>query len=125
MARLRLLENPFYVLELRPTATRAEIERQGQKLLGMLELGLAGSARYRTPLGVGVRTAEMVRKAVAELREPERRLLAEVWARLEVTEESTNTNTNTNTSTDTSVFGIAPVGGFADALAELGLGRRP
>jgi curved DNA-binding protein CbpA len=79
----RVRENPFYVLGLRPDATRAEIEREGQKLLGMLELTLHSAARYATPVGPAERTADKVRRAMAELRDPERRLEHEMWARLD------------------------------------------
>jgi hypothetical protein len=79
----RFRDNPFYVLGLRPSATRAELEREGQKLLGMLELGLGSAARYATPTGPVERTADKVRRAMAELRDPERRLSYELWARLE------------------------------------------
>jgi hypothetical protein len=78
----RIDENPFHVLGVTPTASRTDVEREGQKLLGMLELGLAGAGEYATPLGKRVRTAETVRAALAELRDPQRRLLAELWARL-------------------------------------------
>ncbi len=80
-ATARLLENPFWVLGLPVTATRMELEREAQKLLGMLELGLAAVASYATPLGARPRTAELVRSAVATLRDPARRLAAEIWAR--------------------------------------------
>jgi hypothetical protein len=83
LAMDKIGENPFYVLGLRPTATRAEIEREGQKLLGMLELGLTSAARYETPVGPMERDADKVRRAMAELRDPERRLEHELWARLE------------------------------------------
>lgn len=79
----RIRDNPFYVLGLRPDATRPAIERQGTKLLGMLELALKSAASYRTPLGKAERTPEKVRWAMAELREPSRRLEHEVWARLD------------------------------------------
>ena len=79
----KIRDNPFYVLGLPPSATRAEIEREGQKLLGMLELKLASAARYATPVGPGERTADKVRRALAELRDPERRLAHELWARLD------------------------------------------
>jgi hypothetical protein len=79
----KIRDNPFYVLGLPPSATRAEVEREGQKLLGMLELSLASAARYATPLGPEDRTADKVRRAMAELRDPERRLEHEVWARLD------------------------------------------
>jgi len=79
----KIRDNPFYVLGLPPSATRAEVEREGQKLLGMIELKLARAAQYATPVGPGERTADKVRRAMAELRDPERRLEHELWARLE------------------------------------------
>jgi hypothetical protein len=78
----RWRDNPFYVLGLRPECTAAEVERTGQKLLGLLALGVASSRTYATPFGVASRTADAVRAAMAELRDPDRRLLHEVWARL-------------------------------------------
>ncbi|HVI00088.1 MAG TPA: hypothetical protein VM869_15330 [Enhygromyxa sp.] len=82
-ARARLASNPFYVLGLRPDCARAEIEREGQKLIGMLELELSAAATYRSPIGEHRRTPELVREAMAELRDPNRRLLHELWATLE------------------------------------------
>jgi len=78
----RLKENPFYVLGLPPTCTRMELERAGQKLLAMLELGLEEAKHYATPLGPQPRTPEAVRAAMSELRDPSRRLLHELWAQL-------------------------------------------
>src|SRR5580704_3917220 len=78
----RIRDNPFYVLGVKPDATRAEIEREGQKLLGMLELGLKSAVTYATPVGPGERTDDKVRRAMADLRDPERRLGHELWARL-------------------------------------------
>ena len=74
-------DNPFFVLGLSADASRIEIEREAQKLLGMLELGFADALTYATPLGPQPRTPEAVRAAVAALRDPYRRLVAEVWAR--------------------------------------------
>jgi hypothetical protein len=79
----KIRDNPFYVLGLPARASRAEIEREGQKLLGMLELGLKSAATYATPVGPVERTADKVRRAMAELRDPERRLEHELWARLD------------------------------------------
>lgn len=76
----RLRDNPFYVLGLAPECTRAEVERAGQKLLAMLELGLAGARDYPTPFGPGQRDPAKVREAMAELRDPQRRLFHELWA---------------------------------------------
>lgn len=80
-AASKLADNPFYVLGLPVEASRIEVEREAQKLLGMLELGFAAVATYATPLGTRTRTAELVRAAVAALRDPYRRLVAELWAR--------------------------------------------
>ena len=49
-AQRRLAENPFYVLGLRPECGRLDVEREGQKLLGMLELGLKSAAVSYTHL---------------------------------------------------------------------------
>ncbi|HUJ63764.1 MAG TPA: hypothetical protein VLX92_34930 [Kofleriaceae bacterium] len=80
-AAAKIVENPFFVLGLAPDASRIEIEREAQKLLGMLELGFAEARRYATPLGPRARTPEAVRAAVAALRDPYQRLVAELWAR--------------------------------------------
>jgi hypothetical protein len=78
--RERIAGNPFLVLGLATTASRIEVEREGGKLLGMLELGMAGAREYATPLGPQPRTPEKVREAMAILRDPARRLAAELWA---------------------------------------------
>ena len=77
----RFDDNPFLVLGVSPDASRVEIEREAQKLLGMLELGFADAKTFKTPLGPRERTPEAVRAAVAALRDPYQRLLAELWAR--------------------------------------------
>lgn len=74
-------DNPFFVLGLPADTSRIELEREAQKLLGMLELGFVEAKAYRTPLGTRPRTPELVRAAVAALRDPYRRLIAELWAR--------------------------------------------
>ena len=76
----RALENPFLVLDLPISAGREELERQGARLLAMLEAGLRDAGSYPTPLGPRPRTPEAVRAALAELRDPDRRLLHEWWA---------------------------------------------
>ena len=75
------LANPFLVLDVGPSASVPEIERQGQRLLAELAAGLDGARRYATPSGARARTPEMVRSAIAELRDPARRLAHEWWAR--------------------------------------------
>jgi hypothetical protein len=74
------LANPFLVLDLRPPASAAEAERQGDKLLAMLAAGLDEARWYATPFGERERTPELVRSALAELRDPRRRLHHEWWA---------------------------------------------
>lgn len=73
--------NPFLVLELPPDARREEIERQGARLLALLAAGLAEGGRYPSPWGERPRSAEDVRAALHELRDPERRARHEWWAR--------------------------------------------
>ena len=102
-----MASNPFYVLELDRGATRAEVERAGQMLLGLLELGVKSAARYHTPLGRRERTPELVREALATLREPERRLHAELWARLDRRHQPAES-------------GDEPAAGWAGAVAALG-----
>ena len=73
--------NPFFVLAVPPAVPAAEIERQGQRLLAELAAGLEAARRYPTPFGARERTPELVRVAIAELRDPARRLAHEWWAR--------------------------------------------
>jgi len=75
-----LAENPFFILELPPTATAMEIERQGKKLLAKLDLGLATAASYPSPMGARPRSADDVRRAMQALSDPRRRLAAEPFA---------------------------------------------
>jgi len=77
----RHLANPFFVLELPLDASREQLERQGAKLLALLAAQVAEASTYPTPLGRKERTDEMVRAALAELRDPDRRLAHEWWAR--------------------------------------------
>ena len=77
----RVLENPFFVLGVPHDAPRADIERAAQRLLAEIALGREASLTYTTPLGPAPRTADLVRAAVGELRDPARRLLHELRAR--------------------------------------------
>jgi hypothetical protein len=72
--------NPFFILEIRVDAPRAEVERAGQKLIGLLALGSARAGRYDTPLGPATRDANSVLQAVAALRDPTERLIYELLA---------------------------------------------
>ena len=80
-AATTIADNPFFVLGVTADASRIEVEREAQKLLGMLELEFADAKVYQTALGPQPRTSEAVRAAVAALRDPYRRLVAELWAR--------------------------------------------
>jgi hypothetical protein len=117
-ARERLAHNPFYVLELRPDCSRAEVERAGQKLIGMLELELSAADNYRSPLGRHRRSPELVRMAMSELRDPNRRLLHELWATLEPgvdgLEDATATDPGLEHGSDTSPFPALHALGFGD-----------
>ena len=78
----RLARNPFWVLGVAPETPAAAVEREGQKLLGMLQLGLAAATTYTSPLGIRPRTADGVREALAALRDPTTRAEWELWAKL-------------------------------------------
>jgi len=80
----RIAQNPFYVLGVAPTAQRTELEREGNKLLSMLQVGMKEAKVYRSPMGEHPRTEEAVREAMAELRDPKRRLVHELLAALPV-----------------------------------------
>ena len=81
----KIADNPFYVLELSPECSTVEVQRQGNKLLAMLELGLVEAESYDTPFGVRPRTSDAVRGAMAQLADPDRRLVHELWAALDPT----------------------------------------
>jgi hypothetical protein len=72
--------NAFFVLGVSPQASRAEVERAGQKLLGLLALGSAGAGHYDTPFGPATRDADSVRQALAILRDPLERVIQELLA---------------------------------------------
>jgi hypothetical protein len=78
--RQRFLENPFFVLGVPPEASRIEVERAGQRLLAELAISRAAALHYDSPVGPAPRTPELVRQALAELRDPARRLVHEAWA---------------------------------------------
>jgi hypothetical protein len=73
--------NAFWVLDLPPTASYAEAERQGAKLLAMIAAAIPGADRYSTPVGARPRTDDLVRQSLAEIRDPDRRSVHEWWAR--------------------------------------------
>jgi hypothetical protein len=81
MNERRFQENPFFILGLPHDAPQGDIEREGRKLLGQLELGVASAKTYATPLGPQERTPDRVRDALAALRDSSKRLTAEIWAK--------------------------------------------
>lgn len=78
--RDRWARNPFYVLGLAPDSARGEVERSVQKLHGLLGVGASAAKRCDTPFGPRPRTEDDVRAAAAELRDPAKRLVHELWA---------------------------------------------
>lgn len=73
-----LSENPFRLLGLSPAASARDVEREGAKLLAMIVAGL-DDPKAMAPLGSKERTAEQVRWAVAELRDPHKRAVHEFF----------------------------------------------
>lgn len=73
------LANPFLVLDLSPDSPPAAVERKGGLLLSLLAVGAGEASHYQTPFGPRKRTPETVRDAMAELRDPQRRLIHEWW----------------------------------------------
>lgn len=124
-ALARIRDNAFHVLELPPACSRIDVERQGQKLLAMLELGLSAAVTYPTPVGVGVRDADKVRVAMARLRDPDKRLEEELWARLDATAKKPEV---TDPDADLGLASLPraprPDLPWAGALAAFGWGRR-
>jgi hypothetical protein len=72
--------NAFAVLDIAPSATRAEVERAAQRWLALLQIGSQEARGYKTPLGAGERDADAIRQALAELRDPALRVQQELWA---------------------------------------------
>jgi len=73
-----LCENPFRLLGLSPQTSAREVEREGARLLSLISAGL-DDPKEMAPLGPAERTAEQVRWAVAELRDPHRRAVHEFF----------------------------------------------
>ena len=85
--RRRWCENPFFVLGLAPETPRAEVERTAQRLLAEHALGRSAALRYLTPFGEAERTPELIRAAVAELRDPHKRIVHELFAEMPLGDE--------------------------------------
>lgn len=75
--------NPFHLLGLTPGVTAIEIERAGQRLLALSEVGSAAAAVV-VIRGVAVpRSVDQIRAAMATLRDPAMRARAEFEAGLQ------------------------------------------
>ena len=72
--------NPFFVLELKADASRLDVERAAQRLLGLLTIGAQGANEYQTPFGPARRDTDSVRQALGRLRDPLQRVACELWA---------------------------------------------
>jgi hypothetical protein len=72
--------NPFFVLELEADASRGDVERAAQRLLGLLAIAAHGADEYQTPFGPARRDADTVRQALGRLRDPSQRVRYELWA---------------------------------------------
>jgi curved DNA-binding protein CbpA len=66
-------KNPYFVLEIAADATPGEIERAGRKLLGLIEVGSEKAATYTCAFGTFDRDPTMIREAMSELRDPQKR----------------------------------------------------
>jgi hypothetical protein len=75
-------KNPYAVLGLSPDATPGDVERQGKKLLGLLEVGAEKAKSYAYLGSTLPRDATMVREAMAALRDPKRAVRERCLARL-------------------------------------------
>lgn len=76
--------DPFHVLQAPPTANRRELDGAAAELLAALARGVPGAHHYPTPLGERARDPDLVNAAADELRDRERRIVHEVWAKLPV-----------------------------------------
>jgi hypothetical protein len=72
--------NPFFVLGLKADASRLDVERAAQRLLGLLAIGAQGADEYQAPFGPARRDADTVRQALGRLRDPLQRVTYELWA---------------------------------------------
>jgi hypothetical protein len=76
----RVTGNAFLVLEQPTSASPQDIESATQRLLTALERGLPAAQRYSTPVGPRLRDAGTVEEAAETLRDPDRRVVHELWA---------------------------------------------
>jgi hypothetical protein len=59
-----------------------EVERTGQKLLALLAVGSKSATECDTPFGKTERDEDVVRQALGLLRDPDQRVVCELWARV-------------------------------------------
>lgn len=70
---------PFWVLELTPAASLAEVEKAARELAGKLRLGMKGADQFAWPGGTAARDEYLLREARARLIDPNTRLACEYW----------------------------------------------
>lgn len=75
----RFVKNPLLILGLAAGSSPLEVERAGQKLLGLLSIGARSAQFYETPWGPEPRDEHLIRGAVAALKDPSTRVRAELW----------------------------------------------
>lgn len=81
MSSREVAENPFWVLELTPDATRMDARRAADRILGLLAVSAVAARTYRTPFGPRPRDEALVRRALAALDDAELRIIDELWSR--------------------------------------------
>lgn len=74
-------KNPYFILELEAPATRADVERQKNKLVALFDVSPARAARYLSPFGDATRSVDDVRRAAKTLEEARQRLWCGLWAK--------------------------------------------
>lgn len=74
-----LTENPFRILGVSPAATSREVEREGERLLGLIAADLDDTSSMPPLGGEQERTSEQVRWALGELRDPLKRTVHEFF----------------------------------------------
>lgn len=70
---------PFWVLDLSPDATNADIDKAARDLTAKLQFGMAAAKKFISPLGELERDEHLIRDARSALQDPTLRLVAEFW----------------------------------------------
>lgn len=97
---------PFWVLELGPTATNADIDKAARDIAGRIEFAIPGAECFDTPRGSIARDQYLIRDARAKLQDPAARLLAEFWYVDPATFEGRESNNATSCEAWYDEFGV-------------------